>query len=69
MANYPEQTPRTKNTWKDYFALSEVLTYFFRKSDPNRKPNFNLKMMHGINKISILMFLIGVIIMIIKFAF
>ncbi|MFY8034719.1 MAG: DUF6728 family protein [Flexibacteraceae bacterium] len=66
MANYPEQTPRTKNTWKDYFALSEVLTYFFRKSDPNRKPNFNLKMMHGINKISMVMFLICLIVIIVR---
>jgi hypothetical protein len=42
---------------------------FWKKPAPGDPHSFNLKMMHGINKISILMFLIGVIIMIIKFAF
>ena len=54
-----------KNTLKDYFAVSEVFTYFFRKK-PEKKPNFNLRMMHGINKISIVVFLLGVIFLIIK---
>ena len=40
-----------------YFDFSEVLTYFFRKKDPSRKVNFSLKMMHGVNKISIIIFL------------
>lgn len=31
--------------------------------------NFNLKMMHGINRISIFMFLICIIIMLVKFVF
>ena len=47
-----------------YFGFSEVLGYFFRKKDPNRKTNFNLRVMHGINKISIIMFLIALIILI-----
>lgn len=49
-----------------YFGLSEVLTYFFRKKDPTRPKNINLTMMHGINKISIIMFLIAVIILIVR---
>ena len=49
-----------------YFDFSEVLTYFFRKKDPSRKVNFSLKMMHGVNKISIIIFLLGVIFIIIK---
>lgn len=53
-------------SWRDYFALGEVWGYFFRKKDPNRPSNFNLRMMHGINKISILMFLAGVLFMIFK---
>lgn len=57
---------RDKNTVKDYFSLGPVFGYFFRKKDPNAKPNFNLKMMHGINKISMLMFLVGLIVFIIK---
>lgn len=56
-----QPTPRKKNTLKDYFALGEVGRYFFRSHKTN---NFNLKMMHGINKISIVMFLIGVIVLI-----
>ena len=47
-----------------YFNFMEVLTYFFRKKDPNRPTNFNIKAMHTINKISILMFLLAVIIMV-----
>jgi len=57
------------NKIRDFFQLGAVGNYFFRvfgKSDPNQKPNFNLKMMHGINKISIIMFLGAVIIWIIK---
>jgi len=59
-----EMNPEEKKSASYYFDFSEVLTYFFRKKDPNRKANFSLKMMHGINKISILMFLFCVIVMI-----
>ncbi len=51
---------------KEYFQLGPVFGYFFRKNDPNRKPNFNLRMMHGINKIAMVMFLIGILVFIIK---
>jgi hypothetical protein len=57
---------QNEESWRDYFALGEVWGYFFRKKDPNRPNNFNIRMMHGINKISILMFLAGVIFMILK---
>lgn len=53
-----------KRTAAHYFNFSEVLGYYFRKKDPERKTNINLKMMHGINKISILLFLFAVIVMI-----
>lgn len=46
---------------KGLFDLSEVATYFFRKKNPNRKSNFNLRAMHTINKISILMFMACII--------
>lgn len=49
--------------FKEFFGLGEVLGYYFRKKDPNRPKNFNLKLMHGINKISIIMFLIAVVVM------
>ena len=51
---------------KEYFRLGEFFGYFFRKKDPNRPSNFNLRMMHGINKISIIMFLAGIIFLLIK---
>ncbi|HEY8781608.1 MAG TPA: DUF6728 family protein [Mucilaginibacter sp.] len=35
--------------------------YFFRKRDPNRPTNFNLKVMHTINAIAIIVFLLGII--------
>lgn len=51
---------------KEYFRIGEVFGYFFRKRDPNRPSNVNLRMMHGINKISMIMFLIGIIFIIVK---
>ncbi len=51
---------------KEYFGFKEVFGYFFRKKDPDRPRNFNLRMMHGINKISILIFLMGLTVMIIR---
>lgn len=63
----------TKNSVKEYFQVGEMFSYFFRvfrKPAPGaEKPNINLRMMHGINKISILMFLAGMIYLIIKHAF
>ncbi|MEM6526260.1 MAG: DUF6728 family protein [Bacteroidota bacterium] len=61
-----EAEVREKNTLKDYFQLGEVFGYFFRKKDPNRPSNFNIRSMHVINKISMLMFLVGVIYLIAK---
>ncbi|MEQ9442176.1 MAG: hypothetical protein RIG62_24255 [Cyclobacteriaceae bacterium] len=60
------QERKDENSLKDYFSFGEVFGYFFRKKDPNRKTNFNLRMMHGINKISIIMFLLGIIFVILK---
>lgn len=48
---------------KEFFKISEVFTYFFRKKDPNRPNNFSLKAMHTVNKISILMFLMCLLVM------
>jgi hypothetical protein len=56
----------SRPTLKEYFQLGPVFGYFFRKKDPSRPSSFNLRMMHGINKISILVFLLGIIFLIIK---
>ena len=58
-----------KSDTREYFKFGEVFGYFFRKKDPTRKTNFNLKMMHGINKISIIIFLAGMIYLISKYIF
>jgi hypothetical protein len=55
-----------KNSVKDYFEFGEVFGYFFRKKDPSRPSNFNIRMMHGINKISIIIFLLGILFIILK---
>jgi hypothetical protein len=61
------QTPERKgNRVKEFFKMGEVGGYFFRGKDPNRPSNINIKMMHGINKISIVIFLLGVIFIILK---
>lgn len=39
---------------------------FLRKKDPNAPRSFNIRMMHGINRLSLLMALIALIIVIIK---
>jgi hypothetical protein len=51
---------------KEQFKLGEAFGYFvnvFKKRDPNKPTNINLRMMHGINKISIVMFLFALIVM------
>ncbi len=44
---------------KNLFDFGPAFGYFFRKADPNRKSNFNLRTMHFINKLSMAMFLVG----------
>ena len=56
-----------KLTAKEFFGVGELLGYFFRKKDPSRPKNFSLKMMHGVNKISIIMFLIALGIIVSRF--
>jgi len=56
----------TKNSLKEYFQMNEVWGYFFRKKDPERPINFNIKVMHGINKLAIIIFLAAVIYLIVR---
>ena len=54
---------------KKYFQLGDVFYYFvrvFKKPNPNHPSSFNLRMMHGINRISIIMFLFCLIVMIVR---
>ena len=60
------KSPTGKQGLKEFFALGEVGGYFFRKKDPSRPSDINIKMMHGINKISIIVFLLGVIYIVLR---
>ena len=55
-----------KNSFREFFTLGEVGGYFFRKKDPNRPSNINIKMMHGVNKLSIFIFVMAVIYLVLK---
>jgi hypothetical protein len=61
-----EPQQKKKNGYKQFFSMGEVGGYFFRKKDPNRPTNINLKMMHWVNKISIIIFILGVLFLILK---
>ncbi|PQA59872.1 DUF6728 family protein [Siphonobacter curvatus] len=57
------------NRIKNQFKLGEAFRYFFRvfgKKDPSRPDSFNLRMMHGINRISIIMFLFCLVVMLVR---
>ncbi|WP_245701866.1 DUF6728 family protein [Roseivirga misakiensis] len=62
-----EENKKVKLTAKEAFDFGPVWGYFFRKKDANRPSNFNLKAMHTVNKISIVMFLIAAAVIIGRF--
>ena len=64
--NTQTEANKSKKGIKEFFRMGEVGGYFFRKKDPSRPSNINLKMMHGVNKISIIIFLLGVTFLILK---
>lgn len=52
---------------QNYFAVGQMFSYFVNVFTRKEKSgNINLKVMHGINKISILMFLVALIVWTIK---
>lgn len=65
--NSEKQHEKVKLSAKEAFDFGPVLGYFFRKKDPSRPSNFNIRAMHGINKLSMIMFLIALIIIISRF--
>ncbi|SCC08792.1 hypothetical protein GA0116948_103200 [Chitinophaga costaii] len=45
----------------------QILRYLYlKKKDPNEVSNTNTKVMHGINRLSILMFLVAMVVVIIR---
>ncbi len=61
-----KENNKERPTLREYLDLGEMWGYFFRRKDPDRPSNFNIRMMHGINKISILIFLAGIIYLVVK---
>ena len=68
MENEKKENPEAekKRGLREFISLGEVGGYFFRKKDPDRPLNVNIRIMHGINKISIAIFLLAVIYLVIK---
>jgi hypothetical protein len=57
---------KRKRSIRDFFRLGEVGGYFFRGKDASRPDNINIRMMHGVNRISIVVFLAAIIFLILK---
>jgi hypothetical protein len=57
---------KKKLSIREFFSMGEVGAYFFRKKDPNRPSNINIKIMHGINRLAIGIFLLSLIYFILK---
>jgi hypothetical protein len=55
-----------KSSFKEFFSMGEVGGYFFRGKDAPKPPNVNVRIMHGINKFSIVIFLAAVIYLVLK---
>lgn len=45
----------------------QIMRYLYlRKKDPNAPHNANIFLMHGMNRISIIVFLLGIIVMLVR---
>ena len=62
----PTAGEKNKGGFWNFISMGEVGGYFFRRKDPNRPVNVNIRIMHGINKISIVIFLLAIIYLIAK---
>lgn len=66
MKNESEKN-KSKLSLRDFFSLGDVGRYFFRGKDASKPANINVRIMHGINRLAIVIFLAGVIYIIFKF--
>ncbi len=57
---------REKYPLKKIFDFKEVFAYFFRKKGSRKNPDINLRIMHFVNKISIIIFILALIILIVR---
>ena len=58
MENLSEQNNKKQN----YLALGEVFSYIKNIFKKKKNANFNVRMMHGVNRISIILFAIAILI-------
>ena len=61
MENRSDPNSNKKLSFREWLSLGEVGGYFFRKKDPNRPVNVNIRIMHGINRIAIAVFLLSIL--------
>ena len=61
-----EEDKKDRLSAKEFFQLSELWGYFFRKKAKDPNADFGLKAMHFVNKLAIAIFLLGVLYLIIK---
>jgi hypothetical protein len=61
-----EGKSKPKSPVREFFSMGEVGRYFFRGKDAPKPPNVNVRIMHGINKFSIAIFLGAVIYLVLK---
>lgn len=60
---------KEENSVKEYFQFGDMWGYFirvFKKRDPNDPTSINLRLMHGINRITIVVFVLGIIFVVLK---
>lgn len=57
---------KKKLTLREFFSIGEVGGYFFRKKSTERPRNINLRLMHGINRLAIIIFLASLIYFLLK---
>lgn len=55
-----------KNKMKRFFDLSEVFEYYFKKKSSDKKMDINTKMMHGMNRIAVIVFLLAILFFVFK---
>jgi hypothetical protein len=66
MESEDEPTKNKKLSLKEFFRMGEVGNYFFRGKNSKRPSNINIRLMHGINRIAIIIFLLGILYMVLK---
>jgi hypothetical protein len=63
----PQSNKLTVNNVHLIMVFKKIWNYLTFKREKDSPSNFNLKMMHGINKISLFMFLVAIIVMLFRF--